>query len=89
MSACGKPVPGTPCLPMSQERWSGRGSRTWVEAEEFRLAPCLFFASCGIDSLSGNSVVNGFPYAMSYRGLGFFAPFSFKMRLFLLSVHTF
>lgn len=40
-------------------------------------------------SLSGNGVINGFPYAMSYRGLVFFAPFSFKMRLFLLSVHTF
>lgn len=50
------------------------------------LAVALSFPA----SLSGNGVVNGFPYAVSYRGLVFFAPhFNFKMRLFLLSVHTF
>lgn len=68
---CGKPVPGTPCLPVSQ-------SQLWVEVEEpaeLELALVCSLASCvalgSLASLSGNEVMNGFLYTMSCGGLVF------------------
>lgn len=56
------------------------------EPAELRLAPCSLASSVALGSpasLSGNGVVNGFQYAVSYRGLGSFTPCSFKNEAFL------
>lgn len=86
----GKPVPGTPCLPVSQ-------SQRWVEVEEpaeLGLALVCSLASCValgfLASLSGNDVMNGFLYTMSCGGLVSFVPCRFKNEtFFLLSVYNF
>lgn len=67
----GKPVPGTPCLPISQ-------SQLWVEVEEppelgfalvCSLASCVALGSFA--SLSGNDVMNGFLYIHELWRAGF------------------
>lgn len=78
----GKPVPSTPCLPLSQ-------SQRWVEVEEpaeLGLAFVCSLASCValgfLASLSGNDVMNGFLYTMSCGGLISFVLCRFKNETF-------